>query len=114
MEAVTETPEQETKAPAKKTAAKKTAARKPETKDDRPGTTINAEGWVTGGSMYVDWLEPGDLIAHHVPGFMPVLYRYERHMLRSEYGQTFALGLIPKPWRLIWRNPGSGKKKDDD
>lgn len=106
---MTETPA----APAKKTAAKKTAP-KPQTKDDKPGTIINADGWVTGGSMYVDWLEPGDVIAHHVPGFIPVLYRYERHMLRSEYGQTFALGLIPKPWRLIWRNPGSGKKKVDN
>lgn len=86
----------------------------PKPKDeDRPGGMIDIDGWVIGGTMLVDWLEPGDVIAHQMPGYSPILYRYERQALRSEYGQTYALGLIPKPWRLVWRNP-TGRKREKE
>lgn len=82
--------------------------------DDRPGGMIDEMGWVVGGTMLVDWLEPGDLIAHQVPGFTPIIYRYERNALRSEHGMVFNMGSVPKPWRLVWRNPGSKKKEASD
>lgn len=88
---------------------------------DPPRGEYDAEGYVVGHIVVVEQLLEGDVIAVGAAGtdLMPMVYRYHRDGLRNEYGITHPIGHIPKPWRLLWRNPrhaleAAKKGKDDD
>jgi hypothetical protein len=75
----------------------------------------DSEGFVVGHSMYVDdrSIRWGDLIAVAAPPpFPPGTYRCmsapegrQRFFLRSEIGGMSDPQYVPKPWRLLWRDP---------
>lgn len=70
---------------------------------------VDQDGFVIGGVLYVETLLEGDIITTESPAqsIWPMLYRVTGGLIRNEYGASHPQGLLPKPWRLLWRDPGN-------
>jgi hypothetical protein len=73
----------------------------------RVPTVYDADGFVVGHTVLVENVFPGDIISVGLAGehALPMIYRCIGDSLRNEFGITYPISRVPKPWRLLWRSP---------
>lgn len=71
-------------------------------------SVYDKDGYVIGHAVFIETPQDGDLIATaSVPGMIPMTYRRAGMHWRGEYGMPTED--VPRPWRLLWRNPAPVK-----